>query len=319
MTYPPTDVTDVTVRIPWPYGTSGETDISVQVAGRLEPDADNVILVTHDFHHDHRAAGPDGWWAGMIGRKRPLDIDRFVVVTPSYPGSAPPAPADLRLSHLADGVAAALDRLQVGQLHAVTGGGSGGLAALTFAIRHPERTGRLISVASGARVTTLQSMHLAHQIAAIDLAGDAHEGLELAWRISTVRRGSLAALEAAAGSRSVDDIDRYLHQSSRRYWQTASPPALRRLLEAWRHFDLAADTDTSDLADALSRLGDTTVLVLGIDSDTLFYPAEQAHLTHLLETAGVTNRRYTFHSDQGHDGWIRDPHIYGPLISEALA
>lgn len=314
----PTDVTEIAVQIPSPAGDAAEEKVSVQVAGSPEPDNDNVILVAHDFHHDHRAAGPGAWWPAMIGPGRPLDTDRYAVISPAYVGTGNDHAKDLRLSYLADGIASVLDALHIPQLHAVVGGSSGGIAALTFAVRHPHRIRRLISIASGARVTTLQSMHLAHQIAAIDLAEGDPDRLELAWRIFTVRRGSLAALESAAGSSSVDDIDRYLRQSSRHYWQHANPDSLRALLRAWRHFELAADTGIPDPTTALSRLGETAVLALGIDSDTLFYPAEQAHLTQLLEDAGVRTRRYTFHSNQGHDGWIQEPHIYGPLITEAL-
>lgn len=318
MSYPqPDDVTELVVQVPSP--DEAKEEISVQVAGRLKPDADNVILVAHDFHHEHRAAGPDGWWPAMIGPDRPLDTDRYAIISPAYVSSETDGAGDLRLSRLGDGLASVLDALHISQLHAVVGGSSGGIAALTFAVRHPHRTRRLISIASGARVTTLQSMHLAHQIAAIDLADGDPDRLELAWRIFTVRRGSLAALEKAAGSSSVDDIDRYLRESSRHYWQEADFESLRSLLRAWRHFDLAADTDHPDPTTALSRLDEIAVLALGIDSDTLFYPAEQAHLTQLLDDAGVRARRYTFHSDHGHDGWIQEPHIYGPLVTAALA
>lgn len=319
MSYPqqPDDVTELVAQVPSP--DAAEEKVSVQVAGRLDRDADNVILVAHDFHHDHRAAGPGGWWPAMIGPGRPLDTDRYAIISPAYAGSGQDRVGNLRLSHLADGIASVLDALHISQVHAVVGGSSGGIAALTFAVRHPHRTRRLISIASGARVTTLQSMHLAHQIAAIDLADGDPDRLELAWRIFTVRRGSLAALESAAGSSSVDDIDRYLRESSRRYWQEADSDSLRVLLRAWRHFDLAADTGNPDPTTALSRLGETAVLALGIDSDTLFYPAEQAHLTQLLDDAGVRTRRYTFHSDHGHDGWIQEPNIYGPLVTAALA
>jgi homoserine O-acetyltransferase len=314
----PSDVRDVVVFVPSP--TSGEEmHVPVQVAGTLRPGADNVILVAHDFHHDHRSAGPDGWWRTMIGPGVPLDINHYTVLTTAHTAESSRHQEGLRLGHIADRMAAVLDHLEVGRLHAVVGGGSGGMVALTFAIRHSHRTGRLLSIASGARVTTLQSMHLAHQIAALDLAGDDPDRLELAWRIFTVRRGSLTALETAAGSPFVENIDDYLRRASRRYWRHTDPHALRRLLHAWRHFDLATDTDNPDIDQALSRLTNVQTLVLGIDSDTLFYPTEQAHVTHLLDNAGVPVRRYTFHSDQGHDAWISEPHVYGPLITEALA
>lgn len=301
-----------------------QVEVPVQVAGTLEPNADRVILVAHDFHRDYHAAGRDGWWLDMIGPGRPLDTNQYTVISPAYVRAEPAVQGanmdcSLRVAHLADGIAAVLDALDIPALHAMVGGGSGGLAALTFAARHPHRTRRLISVASGARVTTLQSMHLAHQIAALDLAEGDRDRLELAWRIFTVRRGSLAALEAAAHSSAVDDIDRYLSESSQRYWESASPHSLRELLWAWRHFDLAIDSGSPDVASALSRLGDMQVLVLGVDSDTLFYPTEQTHLTLLLESAGVAVPRYTFHSEHGHDGWIQDARVYGPLITDALA
>ncbi|MFP3913622.1 MAG: alpha/beta fold hydrolase [Actinomycetota bacterium] len=309
---------DIVAAVPSPTGEERH-DIPVQLAGPLQPGAENVVLVAHDFHHGHRSAGEGGWWPAMIGPERPLDTRRYTILTPSHGFETPGHAPELRLSHIADAMAAVLDHLQIERLHAVIGGGSGGLAALTFAVRHPHRTRRLLSIASGARVTTLQSMHLAHQIAALDLAGEDPDRLELAWRIFTVRRGSLTALEAAAGSSDVEDIDRYLHRTSRRYWEHTDPHALRRLLWAWRHFDLATDSGMPDASRALSRLAGIQTLVLGIDSDALFYPAEQAYLTQLLDGVGVSYRRFTVHSEQGHDGWLSEPHIYGPLVTEALA
>jgi homoserine O-acetyltransferase/O-succinyltransferase len=315
---PSDPVTETRISLP-SVNNRREDELCVQIVGEIQPGRGNVILVAPDFHLGHRTGGADGWWSQMIGPGRTFDTNHYAVVSPGYLGTSPVSPSEIGMADLADNLGGVLDVLEVSTVEVVVGGGSGGLAALTFAVRHPDRVRRLVSIASGARVTTLQSMHLAHQIGAIDLAGSDPQRLELAWRIATVRRRSLAALEHSAASAAVEDIDRYLTEASRRYWQSTSPDHLKTLLWAWRRFDLAVAADSPDPVAALAKLNAIKTLVIGIDSDSLFYPQEQAHLTQLLAQAGVGARRFTMHSDHGHDGWIHDAPVFAPLIDELLA
>lgn len=314
----PDPVTETRIRLP-AAGSRTWIEVAVQIGGDIQTAGGNVILVAPDFHLGHQSGGPYGWWSQMIGPGRTFDTNRYAVVSPAYLGTSANPRSDIGMAGLADNLAGVLDALGVSKVEMVVGGGSGGLAALSFAVRHPDRTQRLASIASGARVTTLQSMHLAHQIGAIALAGPDPQRLELAWRIATVRRRSLAALEHSAASAAVEDIDRYLTEASRHYWESTSPTHLKTLLGAWRRFDLAAVAGTPDPITALTRLKALKTLVIGIDTDSLFYPQEQAYLTQLLAQAGTEARRLTMHSDHGHDGWIHDAPVFAPLIEELLA
>jgi pimeloyl-ACP methyl ester carboxylesterase len=59
--------------------------------------------------------------------------------------SSIPFPPSHTISDLADDIVVILDRLQLQRIHAIIGVSQGGAAALSFAIRHPTRTSRIIA------------------------------------------------------------------------------------------------------------------------------------------------------------------------------
>jgi homoserine O-acetyltransferase/O-succinyltransferase len=166
---------------------SGETLPGVRVAystyGRLNADASNAVLLFHALSGSHHAAGwlksmpaagtlwTDecwrGWWSEFIGPGKPLDSDRYFIICANYhwrllrqhrPAQhRPPRPASLtarasRTSPRATSSAVTarlLDHLGIGRLHAVIGPSIGGLLALTFATRYPERVRIVVPIASG--------------------------------------------------------------------------------------------------------------------------------------------------------------------------
>ena len=146
--------------------------------GRLNPAADNAVLVCHAISGDSHAArhGPDdepGWWDQLIGPGPgfAIDTERFFVVCSNVlggcrgttgPGSIDPASgrpygADFPAITLRDMVQLQVrlaDHLGVGRWRAVVGGSLGGHQALTWATRHPERVGTCVAIATSPRLTS---------------------------------------------------------------------------------------------------------------------------------------------------------------------
>lgn len=56
-----------------------------------------------------------------------------------------------------------------------------------------------------------------------------------------------------------------------------------------------------------------------IDSDVCFYPDEQTDMVERLKRADVPVRRFTVHSDKGHDSFLTEPDLYAALLRDALA
>ena len=121
----------------------------------------NAVFVCHALTGDAHAAGHHGdparrgWWDTIIGPGRPLDTDRFFVVSPNLlggcGGTTGPSSIDPRtgrayglrfpLITVRDLVAvhrALLAHLGIARLHAAIGGSLGGMQALQWALDYPD-------------------------------------------------------------------------------------------------------------------------------------------------------------------------------------
>jgi homoserine O-acetyltransferase len=148
--------------------------------GELNDARDNVILITHFFSGNSHAAGryaaddkAPGYWNAIIGSGKPIDTDRFYVlsvdtplnlgvhnpkVTTSGPASIDPATGKpygmrypiLTIRDFVETQKALLDQLGIETLHAVMGASMGALQAYEWAASYPEVVERAIPViASG--------------------------------------------------------------------------------------------------------------------------------------------------------------------------
>ncbi|WP_428504162.1 homoserine O-succinyltransferase MetX [Roseateles sp.] len=140
--------------------------------GTLNAERNNAVLVCHALNASHHVAGSyegqdksEGWWDNLIGPGKPLDTDKFFVVGINNLGSCfgstgpmhiNPATgkvygADFPVVTVQDWVdaqARVLDALGVQQLAAVLGGSLGGMQALDWSLRYPERMRHCIAIAT---------------------------------------------------------------------------------------------------------------------------------------------------------------------------
>ena len=143
--------------------------------GTLNAERSNVVLVCHALNASHHVAGVDaagqtGWWDNMVGPGKPLDTQRFFVIGVNNPGSCfgstgpmSPDPATgqpygadfpvMTVEDWVDAQARLLDRLGIAQLAAVMGGSLGGMQALAWTLRHPQRVRHCIAVATAPNLT----------------------------------------------------------------------------------------------------------------------------------------------------------------------
>ena len=137
-----------------------------------EFDGSNAVLVCHPLTASHRPAGGDGpfddWWGEVVGPGRPIDTDEWFVVCVNVPGSphgstAPPTPGPdgeplgsrfpfVTVEDWTRAQRQLLEELGVERLHAVVGGSVGGMNAIEWARRYPDRVERVGAIATGARL-----------------------------------------------------------------------------------------------------------------------------------------------------------------------
>ncbi|GAP35498.1 homoserine O-acetyltransferase [Piscinibacter sakaiensis] len=153
--------------------------LAYETYGELNAARSNAVLVCHALNASHHVAGTyagqpksEGWWDNLVGPGKPLDTRRFFVIGVNNPGSCfgstgpmdanpddpegRPYGADFPVVQVEDWVdaqARLLDRLGIGRLAAVLGGSLGGMQALGWAMRHPERLGHCIAVATAPNLS----------------------------------------------------------------------------------------------------------------------------------------------------------------------
>jgi len=151
--------------------------LTYETYGTLNAARSNAVLVCHALNASHHVAGTyagqpksEGWWDNLVGPAKPLDTNRFFVIGVNNPGSCfgstgpmhvnpatgKPWGADFPVVTVEDWVdaqARLLDALGIRQLAAVLGGSLGGMQALSWSLRYPERLRQCIAVATAPNLS----------------------------------------------------------------------------------------------------------------------------------------------------------------------
>jgi homoserine O-acetyltransferase len=155
----------------------GDYTLVYETYGTLNAERSNAVLVCHALNASHHVAGvyagqerSEGWWDNLVGPGKPLDTGRFFVIGVNNPGSCfgstgpmhvnpatgRPWGADFPVVTVEDWVdaqARLLERLGIERLAAVLGGSLGGMQALDWALRYPERVRHCIAVATAPNLS----------------------------------------------------------------------------------------------------------------------------------------------------------------------
>jgi homoserine O-acetyltransferase len=348
--------------------------VAYETYGELDADRSNAVLVFHALTGSQHAAGfspavpgvgsrwteecQSGWWDGFVGPGKALDTNRFFVVCANYLGSCygSTGPASIEPStgrpygsrfpritfaDIADTQVKLLEHLGIPKLHAVVGASTGGLLTMSLATRYPEMVDIVIPIASGTKVTALQTIHNFEQITAIEndpnfRNGDYYDGeapdggLMLARMIGHKTFVSLDAMKERARHETIDrnegpgtyriadPMESYMWHQGVKFVARFDANSYLRITEAWQHFSLAGEAGVDDEAELFTRCKHQRYMLFTIDSDVCFYPEEQAELALYLKDADVPHRRITVHSEKGHDSFLLEPGLFTPHLIDTL-
>ena len=152
-------------------------DLVVETYGELNAEKSNGILICHALSGHHHAAGyhseddtKPGWWEAYIGPGKPIDTNRFFVVSlnnlggchgSTGPRSINPATdkpwgqdfPKLRVRDWVNSQARLADKLGIHQWAAVIGGSLGGMQAMRWALEYPDRIRHCVVIASAMKLT----------------------------------------------------------------------------------------------------------------------------------------------------------------------
>ena len=341
--------------------THGQTiapfTIVYETFGELNADKSNAILVCHALSASAHAAGKytdsedekPGWWDGLVGYGKGIDLDRWFVVCANLPGSCfgTTAPASIdpstgkpygsrypwpTIEDMVHSQKILLDALGITHLRSIAGGSLGGMQVLMWAALYPEMMDSIIAMASGAAVP-VQGIAW-HIIGRKMIESDARfhggdyydhreplRGLQVARMVGHMTYLSAQALQTKFGRRRRGntrqfEIDSYFEYQGKKFASQYDANSYIRVQAAMDEMDLGEQYGSLDAAFARWR-GET--LLVSFDTDWLFPVAEVERVEKAMPGNGVDVRHVRISSPNGHDTFLIDYDLITEPVRQFLA
>ncbi len=326
-------------------------DLAFETYGELNADKSNAVLICHALSGNHHAAGyhkeddkKAGWWNECIGPGKPIDTNRFFVVSLNNLGGChgstgpssinqetnkpwgPDFPS-LRARDWVHSQARLADRLGIDCWAAVIGGSLGGMQAMRWALEYPERLKHCIVIAAAMK---LSAQNLAfnevarHAIVSDPEFADGHyqdnnaipaNGLSLARMVGHITYLSDGAMankfgrDLRTGSFEMGDDDNveFQVQSYLRYQGSQ----FSGNFDANTYILMTRALDYFDLAreygdDPVAAFSNASCnfLVLSFSTDWRFSPARSREIVDALISADRPVTYAEIDADEGHDAFL---------------
>ena len=337
-------------------------DLAFETYGTLNADKSNAMLICHALNASHHVAGvyegvPDslGWWDNMVGPGKPVDTDKFFVIgvnnLGSCFGSTGPLSinpdtgraysADFPLVTVEDWVDSHVRLIQylgITKLAAVMGGSLGGMQAMCWATRYPERVANALVIAAAPNLSAqnIAFNEVARQAILTD--PDFHEGhfaemhvvpkrgLTVARMIGHITYISDDQMEAKFGrdlraglKYSFDSefqIESYLRYQGEKFSGYYDANTYLRVTKALDYFDPAREHG-GNLAKALAP-ATAKFLVISFTTDWRFSPARSHEIVKALLTEKKNVTYAEIEAPHGHDAFLLDDAQYHGVVRAFL-
>ena len=343
--------------------------IAYETYGTLNGDASNAVLIFHALTGDqhvaslHPVTGKPGWWERMVGPGQIIDTNRLCVICANVlggcmgsSGPASPHPGDGRpwgrrfpvitIADMVSAQAQLLDYLGVAVPLAIIGGSMGGMLALEWLARFPQRSHAAAIIASTAR-------HSAQNIAFHEVGrqaimadpnwrdGDYSDGAAPAAGLAVARMAAhitylseegltakfgrkLQGRDAVTFGFDADfQVESYLRHQGLRFVERFDANSYLYITRAMDYFDVAGSRGMK-LAEVYRGITARTCVV-SFTSDWLYPTSESRHVVRALAAAGAPVSFVEIESALGHDSFLLDVPAFddvmtgfiGSLIREA--
>ena len=326
----------------------GPITVRYETYGTLNEARSNAILVFHALAGSHHAAGyhslddkRPGWWDDMIGPGKGFDTSRFFIICSNFIGgcngsTGPSSPRgddgeryglDFPLITIGDMVEAQrhlIDHLGIERLYCVAGGSMGGMQALEWAIRYPDRVRSAMVLASTATVSAQGiAFHTVGRHAIMSdpawNGGDYYHGpapgngLAIARMIGHITYLSEISLGRRFGRMLQDraaftyemsgefQVESYLEHLGNRFVENFDANSYLYITKAMDYYDLSEAYGS--LQDALARTR-AKYLVASFTSDWLYPSSQSRQIVSALMRVGREVSYVELESVYGHDAFL---------------
>lgn len=346
------------------YLKSGEVldeyTLVYETYGKLKADRSNAVLVCHALSGNHHAAGyhseadaKPGWWDTMIGPGKPIDTNRFYVVSPNNIGGCDGSTGPSSISQSSGKPWGSLfpqvtvedwvetqkrlaEHLGISHWAAVIGGSLGGMQALEWSVRYPSWLSHcaVFAAAPGLTAQNIAFNEIARQAIFSDpqwRQGDyalsetvPETGMALARMVghltymSADKMSDRFGRELRHGSFEPNDDEPIFQVESYLRYQGSQ---FAGRFDANTYVIMTRALDRFDLAaraegNLAEALATATAefLVVSFSSDWRFAPSRSREITNALLASGKKVTYADIESDAGHDGFLLEDSDYMALV-----
>ena len=330
--------------------TLGPIMLAYETYGTLNADRSNAVLICHALSGNAHVAGyhgeighKEGWWENAVGPGKAIDTDRYFVICsnsiggcagttgPSSidPKTGKPYGANFPVVTIGDMVKVQkrlITHLGIDKLLCVAGGSMGGMQALEWALRYPDRVRSAMVIAATSR--------LSPQSIAFDAVGRnsiirdenwqggdyygktlPSVGLSIARMIGHItylsdesmhkKFGRLLQTRNAVGYDFDKEfqVESYLDYQGNKFVEIFDANTYLYVTKAMDYFDIPASYGKGSLEEAI-QLVQARMLVLSFTSDWLFPPYQSKEIVDALMKRKKDVTYVNIESSYGHDAFL---------------
>lgn len=286
-------------------GVISDVILSYQIAGPAIGTAP-IVMVCHALTGNSSVAGPNGWWAQLIGEDQAIDTRHYSILCFDIPGNGysgePESEPDrFGLKDVARLFLRGLESLGIHHLHAIIGASMGGALVWQIAALAPTLADLIFPIATDYRASDWLLAQTEVQRLLLDSSPhplrDARLHAMLCYRTPE-------SLSARFGGALVPDTDTPRVLDWLRYHGRALEE--RFLLSAYRTMTfLTADIHVADSPEGLAHI-QSEIHLVSIDSDFLFPHFTAQRTARELSALGKDVTLHTIYSIHGHDAFLME-------------
>lgn len=313
--------------------------------------------LTGDSHPArHNKEDKEGWWECFVGPGKVFDTDKYFIICSNVlggcQGTTGPSSLDkntgkpygsrfpiITIKDMVKVQKELLKVLDIQHLHFVAGGSMGGFQALQWAVQYPDFLDGVIHLASPLHLSAeaIGINHIMRKAIMTDISfndGDYYEGQFPEKGLSTARMLGMITYQTPEElegkfNRSIRDEDKdlfssfngrfevesYLNYQGAKFNNRFDANSYLYITRAMDLFDLRREYGSYERA--LTRIN-VPYLLVGVDTDRLFYINELRKSCTTLKANGVEVFYEELNSIYGHDSFLIDEVKFRPIIEEYL-
>jgi len=260
-----------------------------------------------------------GWWDATVGPGRAIDTNRYCVVGIDYltclraMGNQSSPPRTVTTFDQAHAIEIVLDAIDVRRVRAIVGASYGGMIALAFAARAPERVGRIVAISAAHQSDPMATALRAIQRRIVRLSEDA----------GALREGlTLARALAMTSYRTRNEFSARFHNEPNADGPHVTFPAEEYVIARGEDFasriapkDFCALTLSLDLHAVTPEVIRVPTTLIGVVEDQL---VAIERIRQLHRRLGGPSNLIELNSLFGHDAFLKDTDRMAAFIADAL-